>query len=576
MKRLLLFTLVLALSAACSSRPGETSFPSELDSMKRNWNRLNESGNYRELIRTTRPYHDAALARSDTSAVLYSAATLAQAYLFLDQPDSVRLYLDRTAWFEEEIRDPALGTVINNVLGILALKDELDYPKALECFRKGLEWAEKGGDTNNRIAFLINIVNIYYIRSDYHGIEYAEKALNLTESSRANPYHKALAALSMGQMLLLKDEPAAARRYAGEASGIIEQHNIRSLKPALHLLLASCDELSGRSGNAEIHFRASRNYLTDGDPTIASLACLQYGKFCETAHRYEQADSLYREGLGISYANRNVLFRQELLRSLSDLCIRSGNRDSAWVYFNRYRILADSIASIRQEQEFNNRVLAYQQMEYEHELQSKELDLLKAERNTYVIIFVSVIVLTLSISAAVLYKKQRNMLRTLVSQHQQYLSRRNSEALLEFPPAENPEPEDNAPKGQNGRELYLRCEELMRTQKVYRRKDISIEKTAEMLATNRTYLSKAINTFAGLSFHNYINSYRIGEATAIISDLDNDIPMKMLASELGYNSESVFYKAFQRETGCTPSRYRREIAARKETAGRAESEDSSN
>ena len=34
---------------------------------------------------------------------------------------------------------------------------------------------------------------------------------------------------------------------------------------------------------------------------------------------------------------------------------------------------------------------------------------------------------------------------------------------------------------------------------------------------------------------------------------------KQLADDIGYNSVTVFSKAFQRETGCTPSIYRKEV-----------------
>ena len=107
-------------------------------------------------------------------------------------------------------------------------------------------------------------------------------------------------------------------------------------------------------------------------------------------------------------------------------------------------------------------------------------------------------------------------------------------------------------------ELWKRIESLMRNGKVYRQNDISLESIADMLSTNRVYVSKAINTFAGMSFYKYINSYRIEESVAILSGTDDNIPMKALADRLGYNSLSAFYRAFQQETGCPPSRYRSE------------------
>ena len=42
-------------------------------------------------------------------------------------------------------------------------------------------------------------------------------------------------------------------------------------------------------------------------------------------------------------------------------------------------------------------------------------------------------------------------------------------------------------------ELFARIEYLMQTEGVYRQNDLTIERLAERLDTNRTYISRAIN-----------------------------------------------------------------------------------
>lgn len=81
-----------------------------------------------------------------------------------------------------------------------------------------------------------------------------------------------------------------------------------------------------------------------------------------------------------------------------------------------------------------------------------------------------------------------------------------------------------------------------------------------MAGSNRTYLSIAINKNAGVSFSQFINSYRIQEAVRVLSDPANaDYPLKALASDLGFSSMTTFYKQFQSEVGMTPSAYRKTI-----------------
>ncbi len=105
-------------------------------------------------------------------------------------------------------------------------------------------------------------------------------------------------------------------------------------------------------------------------------------------------------------------------------------------------------------------------------------------------------------------------------------------------------------------ELFARIEYLMQTEGVYRQNDLTIERLAERLDTNRTYISRAINQQAGKAFSSYVNSYRIDEAVRRLSNVDDDTPLKALAQMLGYNHLQTFYTSFQSAIGMPSSKYR--------------------
>ena len=94
----------------------------------------------------------------------------------------------------------------------------------------------------------------------------------------------------------------------------------------------------------------------------------------------------------------------------------------------------------------------------------------------------------------------------------------------------------------------------MRTEKIYRRSDITVDKIADRLETNRTYLSRAINENSGMSFSQYINSCR-----HILSETDNDIQIKALAYELGFATPETFSATFKRSIGMLPTKFRKEM-----------------
>ena len=79
-----------------------------------------------------------------------------------------------------------------------------------------------------------------------------------------------------------------------------------------------------------------------------------------------------------------------------------------------------------------------------------------------------------------------------------------------------------------------------------------------LLDYQRPYqLSQVINTSLGQNFYNLINSYRVEEAKQQLSASDKqNQTILAIAYDVGFNSKSVFNKAFKKFTGTTPSKYR--------------------
>lgn len=87
-------------------------------------------------------------------------------------------------------------------------------------------------------------------------------------------------------------------------------------------------------------------------------------------------------------------------------------------------------------------------------------------------------------------------------------------------------------------------------------RELTIDKLAARLSTNRSYLSRVINEYAGTNFNQYLNKYRIEEAIRSITESNGECLLKTLAFDLGFKSTSSFNKAFSKETGIPPSAFR--------------------
>ncbi len=97
----------------------------------------------------------------------------------------------------------------------------------------------------------------------------------------------------------------------------------------------------------------------------------------------------------------------------------------------------------------------------------------------------------------------------------------------------------------------------MRAEKPYLMPDITLDILAEKLDIPAKDLSMIINRHFGIHFYEFINGYRIEEATRILSaPEDKDKTITDIYLEVGFNSKSVFNTFFKKILGMTPSQYR--------------------
>lgn len=88
---------------------------SRLDELKQMWNHYSISGQYQALIDETRPEFYEFVRNGDTMAAMYSGVSIAQAWMMLENGDSVERYLDMIRPFERKNDDAMLGIFLNNV-----------------------------------------------------------------------------------------------------------------------------------------------------------------------------------------------------------------------------------------------------------------------------------------------------------------------------------------------------------------------------------------------------------------------------------------------------------------------------
>ena len=102
--------------------------------------------------------------------------------------------------------------------------------------------------------------------------------------------------------------------------------------------------------------------------------------------------------------------------------------------------------------------------------------------------------------------------------------------------------------------LAGKIEALMADQHLYLEPDLSLWDLANRIGVTTHYASQALNEKIGERFFDYVNRWRIRDATDRLRNTDATI--LTIAYDVGFNSRSSFYTAFKRELGMTPSQYR--------------------
>jgi len=102
--------------------------------------------------------------------------------------------------------------------------------------------------------------------------------------------------------------------------------------------------------------------------------------------------------------------------------------------------------------------------------------------------------------------------------------------------------------------VSTKIREFVEQENGYRDPSLSLKMLAEKISVRPDYISQTLSQEIGESFFDYVNRLRAEEAGELLSNSTSTVIA--ISNEVGFNSRSSFYKAFKKESGCTPTEYR--------------------
>ncbi len=534
------------LSVSCSEDASVHVDPcAEVDS-------LASAGQYEKAVSLARSIYDSARMSGNRREAVASGARLGRLYYMTFSPDSMYYYFDAVTQDAEELQMYPECIIIHNITGVYNLINAIEYENALHHFYEAIDCAEKSGSTDAYYMLLINVSIIHYIRQDPAGLATAGEICDYGRRT-GDSYFMYTGALMYAYMYHSLGNDQEALRYIREAEQWPE-HSVgsNSYEPLYASVLASL----GRNGEAESVFLHCLEAHRSDDSTMQVEALAGYGKFLAGNKRYREAVEYYRRGLDITEKYQLYFYGYGIYQELAEVYSAMGEHDRAVEYLSMYYDLKDRVFNVEKERSFNSLIRQYEGQKNANELQHRDVQLLK-QRQLIELVVAAFIVAVVVVLAVVLRNRSQNMMyRQLVVKYNAYQKREKE--LLERLDAVK----QDGLGGENGtiRLLFDRLSDFMRQEKMYAVKNLTVEDMAARLGTNRSYLSRAVNTYAGVSFNAWLNSMRIKESIKLLSE--TDMPIKKVADEVGYANLTTFYNNFIKETGVPPSKFRTESKGR--------------
>ncbi len=109
-------------------------------------------------------------------------------------------------------------------------------------------------------------------------------------------------------------------------------------------------------------------------------------------------------------------------------------------------------------------------------------------------------------------------------------------------------------------QLKTKLKTLLIEEKPYLDENLTLNKLAKLLSTSDKKLSALLNQNMNTTFYDIINKYRVESVKEKIkSDKYNKITLLGIAYESGFKSKTSFNRIFKKETGLSPSEYKKSL-----------------
>lgn len=441
------------------------------------------------------------------------------------------------------------------------------YKKSLEIF-KNISYTEGIAKANYSIATLFVTSNEYDLAE-----EYFKNSLNGFRKSN-NKLEQARVLIDYATMLKQKGEFEHALVLYIRVFEMQEQLNEQDYNIGITLLnIGELYSLQKKSSKAISYFEKALKIYQYLQNYNGIAKTIYYIGIEELRNKdYQKAIGHLQYSKNIADTIDNLDLSAKLFLALSDAYTETGNHKTALHFYKEYNTLTKLIKSTKYQNEIARLKAGFEvekemtTLKHAKTIKEKELNQQRKYKIVFVVGFIVISIFFGLLAFQFIKLKKaynelvdRNLEIVKLENKLNFLSDAKKLHLLGWYGDENTEANKDSYK-----EIIKRLSEVMQKSKPYLKKDISLKQVAELIMTNRTYLSEAISNELNRNFNELINEYRVREARRLLSEKNDNHSIEAIANLVGFGSRSTFNSSFKKFTGVTPSYYRDSVCQRRE------------
>jgi AraC-like DNA-binding protein len=430
-----------------------------------------------------------------------------------------------------------------------------DYRTAYEFLIKALILCEKINDLSLKSRIYNNIGNTYYRFKKYDIAKlYYTEALQLCQDSIGF----VIILNNLGAIELEKEQMDSAYLLLDSAMKISKQHHNINLYGVLNNL-ASFYEKKMRYDSAFYYY-----HLTSEEAQKSNKIEMLAQNLSDLGNLFFKLNKIDSALLYIDLSNK-MAEENNFLRILSNNYLilskieeGKGRTTKAFEYFRTYADLRDSVLNVENFGAINQLQRLYEVSKTNQQIEQLALEQKITEHTVQyqkMLLFITLLVLLLvSVTLLFVFSQKRKLNKAYKA-----LFEKNIE-IIRYQESSS---ETYKEKYRKTALTHLIQDELL--DKILTQMEdtamicdpqFSIDKLAELINSNQSYVSLVINNLLKKNFRSFLNSYRIREAQRLFSEPDAaKFTIESIALKVGFKSRNSFNEAFKDVTGVSPGFY---------------------